>query len=82
MVDAGTTLLLFFLLVGLVGMSLYVVWLQVNLWLTRQILNRAPMIVTNPTTDSVKTGGSCLGSLGLLLLIMLLATVFAVLYFA
>ncbi|CAN5646764.1 hypothetical protein BH10CHL1_BH10CHL1_41950 [soil metagenome] len=82
MLDSGTALLLFLLFVGLVGMSLYVVWLQVNLWLTRQILNRAPVIMTNLPTDSVKSGGGCLGNLGLPLLIMILAGVFATLYFS
>jgi hypothetical protein len=81
MLDPGPALLLFFLFVGLVGMSLYVVWLQVNLWLTRQILNRAPMIVANPPSDTVKAGGGCLGSFGFALLIMLLVGIFTILYF-
>ncbi len=82
MLDPGAALLLFFLFVGLVGMSLYVVWLQVNLWLTRQILNRASVIVANTPSASVKASGSCLGSFGFLLVIMLLAIVFAALYFS
>ena len=81
MLDPGIALLLFLLFVGLVGMSLYVVWLHVNLWMTRQILNRTPVVVANHQVDSTEHSGGCLGNFSFLLLIMILGSIFVVLYF-
>lgn len=78
MLSPEAELLLLLTFVVLVVLIVYVVWLQINLWLTRQVLNRTAIVFPAQRPEPNETGRGCVGSFGfLLMVIVLLGILFA-----
>lgn len=72
MLSSGTEVLLFLLFSGFVVMSLYIAWLQIHLWITRQVLNRTTIVFSDKRPDAIEPGTGCAGSFGFLLVTIIL----------